>query len=159
MPVIPADPDGLNFQFRVGASILTEFAVSHTPADVLRELVQNESDAGGTKLAIEFGPDALVVRGNGKIIDKAGWERLGVMLGTGLVAGTLGKVEPKANGIGSKNFGLRSLFLFGDRIYITSGGRRTILDRTDGALAEPLPDPGSRAWPSVVCHGAVPAGR
>src|ERR1039457_4775696 len=94
---VPADPAGLNLQFRVAASILTEFAVSHTPADVLRELVQNEYDAGGTELTVEFGPDALVVRGNGKTIDKAGWDRLGVMLGHGLVAGAVSRVEPKAN--------------------------------------------------------------
>ena len=36
VPVFPADPDGLDFRFRVGTSILTEFAMSHTPADVLR---------------------------------------------------------------------------------------------------------------------------
>jgi hypothetical protein len=154
VPVIPADPGGLDFRFRVGTSILTEFAVSHTPADVLRELVQNEYDAGGTELTVEFGPDALVVRGNGKTIDKAGWDRLGVMLGHGLVAGAVSRVEPKSNGIGSKNFGLRSLFLFGDRIHVMSGGRRTILDRTSGALAEPLADPGSRGRRGVTI--AVP---
>lgn len=152
--MIPAAPGTLDFRFRVGTSILTEFAVSHTPADVLRELVQNEYDAGGTELTMEFGPDALVVRGNGKLIDKAGWDRLGVMLGHGLVAGTVGRVEPKANGIGSKNFGLRSLFLLGDRIHVVSGGRRTILDRVNGALAEPLADPGSRGRPGVTI--AVP---
>jgi hypothetical protein len=70
--VIPADPDGLDFRFRVGASILTEFAVSHTPADVLRELVQNEYDAGGTELAVEFGPDALVVHGTGRSSTRRG---------------------------------------------------------------------------------------
>ncbi len=152
--VIPADPGSLDFRFRVGTSILTEFAVSHTPADALRELVQNEYDAGGTELTVEFGPEALVVSGNGKTIDKAGWDRLGVMLGHGLVAGAAGRVEPKANGIGSKNFGLRSLFLFGDRIHVMSGGRRTILDRTSGALAEPLADPGSRGRRGVTI--AVP---
>jgi hypothetical protein len=40
VPVIPADPDGLDFRFRVGTSILTEFAVSHTPADVRRRLAR-----------------------------------------------------------------------------------------------------------------------
>ena len=42
---LPADPDGLDFRFRVATSVLIEFALSHTPADVLRELVQNEYDA------------------------------------------------------------------------------------------------------------------
>jgi hypothetical protein len=147
---LPADPDGLDFRFRVGTSILIEFAVSHTPADVLRELVQNEYDAGGTDLEMEFGQDALIVRGNGKTIDTAGWNRLSVMLGHGLVAGAADRVEPKVNGIGSKNFGLRSLFLLGDRVHVMSGGRRTILDRISGALAAPLADPGSRGQPGVT---------
>ena len=133
----------LDFQFRVGASLLEEFAVSHTPADVLRELVQNEYDAGGTELRIDFGTDSLVVRGNGNPIDEAGWDRLSVMLGTGLVAGLAQSIRAKVNGIGSKNFGLRSLFLFGDRIHIMSRGRQTILDRTRGTLAKPLPHPES----------------
>ena len=38
------------------------------------------------------------------------------------------RVNPKTNGIGSKNFGLRSLFLFGDQIYVRSGGHVAILD-------------------------------
>lgn len=50
------------------------------------------------------------------------------MIGTGRVAGdTSGaEIEPKENGIGSKNFGLRSLFLFGDRIFVRSNGRRAV---------------------------------
>jgi hypothetical protein len=44
---VPVDPTGLDLQFRVATSVLDEFALSHTPADVLRELVQNEYDAGG----------------------------------------------------------------------------------------------------------------
>jgi hypothetical protein len=146
----PADSAGLDFRFRVGTSVLIEFAVSHTPADVLRELVQNEYDAGGTELVIEFGTDALIVRGNGKTIDDAGWKRLSVMLGHGLVPGAADRIDPKANGIGSKNFGLRSLFLFGDRVHVRSGGRRTILDRAQGSLAAPLPDPDSLSLPGVT---------
>ncbi len=117
---------------------------------MLRELVQNEYDAGGTELAIEFGQDALIVRGNGKPVDSAGWSRLSVMLGHGLVAGAADRVDPKTNGIGSKNFGLRSLFLLGDRVHVMSGGQRTILDRTSGALARPLADAGSRGRPGVT---------
>ncbi|MGH9100945.1 MAG: hypothetical protein ACRDV8_12050, partial [Acidimicrobiales bacterium] len=142
--------EALNFRFRVGTSYLAEFALSHTPADVLRELVQNEYDAGGSELVIEFGPESLVVRGNGEVIDNRGWKRLSVMLGTGQVAGETGRVEAKVNGIGSKNFGLRSLFLFGDRIYVASGGRRTILDLTQGALDGPLSDGASAGTPGVV---------
>ncbi|MFG1685201.1 DUF3883 domain-containing protein [Nonomuraea sp. NPDC049269] len=148
-PILAAPAD-LDFQFHVGASLLTEFARSHTPADVLRELVQNEYDAGGTELSIEFGSDAVIIRGSGKTIDRAGWKRLSVMLGHGLIPGAGDRVEPKTNGIGSKNFGLRSLFLFGDRIDIMSGGWRTILDRSKGALAAPLVHPGSQAQPGVT---------
>jgi len=131
--------------------VVDEFALSHTPADVLRELVQNEYDAGGTELMIDLGEDALVVRGNGRTIDKAGWKRLSVMLGTGQISGgAADRVEPKVNGIGSKNFGLRSLFLFGDRIHVISGGRRTILDRTKGTPPAPLPHPESSGQPGVT---------
>jgi hypothetical protein len=52
---IPADPADLDLQFRVATSVLDEFVLSHTPADVLRELVQNEYDAGGTELVIGLG--------------------------------------------------------------------------------------------------------
>ncbi len=117
-----------------------ESARSHTPADGLRELVQNEYDAGGASIVVDFGSDALVVRGSGAPIDRRGWQRLGVMLGTGLVGGSGERVAPKVNGVGSKNFGLRSLFLFGDRIYVSSAGRLTVLDRTAGALDRPLAD-------------------
>jgi hypothetical protein len=140
---VPDAEQSLHFSFRVGTSLLAEFALSHSPADVLRELVQNEYDAGGTQLTIDFGDEALVVQGNGRTIDKRGWKRLSVMLGTGLVAGGGDRVDAKVNGIGSKNFGMRSLFLFGDRIEVASGGRRTILDRSRGSLDEPLPDPAS----------------
>ena len=75
--------DGEGFQFQVGESLLKEFALSHTPADVLRELVQNQYDAGGDSMDLAFGRDHLTVRGNGRGIDSQGWKRLGVMLGTG----------------------------------------------------------------------------
>ena len=147
---VPADPAGLDLQFRVATSMLDEFALSHTPADVLRELVQNEYDAGGTELVIDLGRDALIVRGNGRTIDLAGWKRLSVMLGHGQIAGGADRVEPKVNGIGSKNFGLRSLFLIGDRIHVMSGGRRTILDRKKGAPPAPLDDPDSQGQRGVM---------
>ena len=120
------------FTFRVGTSVLEEFARSHTPADVLRELVQNEYDAHGASIEVDFGHDALVVRGTGAPIDAKGWRRLSVVLGTGLVGGTTERIAGKVNGVGSKNFGLRSLYLFGDRIYVSSAGRMTVLDRTPG---------------------------
>jgi hypothetical protein len=158
---VPDPEHGLHFSFRVGTSLLAEFALSHSPADVLRELVQNEYDAGGTQLTIDFGDEALVVQGNGRTIDKQGWKRLSVMLGTGVVAGDGDRVDAKVNGIGSKNFGMRSLFLFGDRIEVASGGRRTILDRSLGSLDEPLPDPalnGARGVRITVAYRKVADG-
>lgn len=121
--------------------MLSEFAAGHSAADVLRELVQNEYDAHGTTLSVEFGNESLTIRGTGDAIDQAGWTRLQVMVGTGLIAGTSIAVPRKVNGIGSKNFGLRSLFLFGDQISVASGGRRTVLDRHRGSLREPEPYP------------------
>jgi hypothetical protein len=139
-PLSLADSD---FTLRFGESVIVEFIRGHTAADVLRELVQNEYDAGGENVLIHFGSNALTVTGTGKPIDARGWRRLSVMLGTGAVAGVPGTVEAKSNGIGSKNFGLRSLFLFGDRITIRSGGQLTVLDRHRGALSHPRPDAAS----------------
>ena len=118
------------FQTRIGASIVEEFVAGHDASDVLRELVQNEFDAGGNRVSVTFGATALTITGNGSSINASGWSRLDVILGTGrVVGGEAGaNVAAKQNGIGSKNFGLRSLFLFGDRIYVRSGGRMAVLD-------------------------------
>lgn len=144
-----ADAD---FALQFGESVIVEFIRGHAAADVLRELVQNEYDAGGGNVAIHFGSEGLTVRGSGRPIDEQGWRRLSVMLGTGAVVGVPGKVEAKSNGIGSKNFGLRSLFLFGDRITIRSGGQLTALDRRRGALPRPRPDPESAGRPGVEIY-------
>jgi hypothetical protein len=128
------------FTQRFGSSVLIEYVRAHTYADVVRELVQNEYDAGGRSMEVRFDDDKVTIMGTGRVIDKAGWARLSLMLGTGRVAGSNVEVAPKANGIGSKNFGLRSLFLLGDRIHVRSGGRLTILDLVEGALDTPIPD-------------------
>ena len=77
-----------------------------------------------------FGADALNIVGNGRDITSDGWKRLSVIVGTGRVMGEGEgeRVAPKSNGIGSKNFGLRSLFLFGDEIFVRSGGHVCVLD-------------------------------
>lgn len=119
------------FQSAFGSSVVEEFVVGHTPNDVLRELVQNEFDAGGTSLLAVFDEHGMTVAGTGKVIDRHGWDRLSLLLGTGRVVGAgqhAVEVPAKANGIGSKNFGLRSLFRFGDRIYVRSGGQMVVLD-------------------------------
>lgn len=97
---------------------------------MLRELVQNEFDGQGDKLLVTFGDEALEVIGNGKGVTKDGWTRLSVIVGTGRVVGDVPgeRVAAKANGIGSKNFGLRSLFIFGDEIYVRSRGQVCVLD-------------------------------
>jgi hypothetical protein len=134
------------FETAIGSSVVEQIVIGHTPGDVLRELVQNEFDAGGHRMTVTFGSNHLNIAGSGKPVDKAGWERLSVILGTGLVIGSRGasrEVQPKENGIGSKNFGLRSLFLFGDRIYLRSLRKMAILDlQTLGNLLASDPSAG-----------------
>lgn len=144
------DLDELDLKFRVGDSVLTEFVRSHDPAAVLQELVQNEYDAGGKWLDVTFGESALVIKGNGTPIDRKGWNRLSLVLGTGRVADFNHEVEAKRNGIGSKNFGLRSLFLFGDTIFIQSGGKKSVLNIGRGAPPIPLSDPDTAKARGVV---------
>ena len=136
--------DALDLEFSFGESVLSEFVSGHDVSGLLRELVQNEFDAKGTKIEILFGEKSVLILGNGRPIDTAGWKRLSVMLGRGHVAGSDRVIEPKMNGIGSKNFGLRSLFLLGDQILVRSGGRWTVLDITRGTLPTPRRDPESK---------------
>jgi hypothetical protein len=113
-----------------GASVVEQFVAGHDASDVLRELVQNEFDGGGDRLIVTFGSGAFEVVGNGRGVTADGWTRLSVIVGTGRVVGDADaeRVAPKANGIGSKNFGLRSLFLFGNEIYVRSSGWVAVLD-------------------------------
>ncbi|WP_230628501.1 DUF3883 domain-containing protein [Sphingomonas sp. Leaf37] len=117
-------------QIRIGSSFIEQFVAGHDASDVLREVVQNEYDGGGERLKLTFGSRSLEVAGTGRNIDAKGWERLSVIVGTGNVMGSRqGEVvAPKENGIGSKNFGLRSLFRFGDTIHVRSGGQVALLD-------------------------------
>jgi hypothetical protein len=133
--------------------MVEEFVAGHDPCDVLRELVQNEFDAGGSRMTIAFGKTSLTVAGNGRTIDLKGWKRLGVILGTGRMVGGDGmrEVEAKENGIGSKNFGLRSLFLFGDRIHIRSERHIAVLDLPAMGTRR-VEDPDSRERPGVSIH-------
>lgn len=124
-------PDyGASRRTRIGSSVIEQFVAGHDAGDVLRELVQNEYDGGGDKLTLTFGSKSVEVIGSGRNIERSGWERLSVIVGTGNVMGTRGAevVAPKENGIGSKNFGLRSLFRFGDEIHVRSAGQVALLD-------------------------------
>jgi hypothetical protein len=147
-PIITKD-----FRPRIAFSIVEEFVAGHDAGDVLRELVQNEFDAGGTQVSVTFGRKSLTVVGNGRPIDAKGWSRLDVILGTGKIIGGNGdvSVEPKENGIGSKNFGLRSLFLFGNRIYVRSNGRMAVLDLPTLGPQQ-LEDTESRGRSGVYVH-------
>jgi len=143
------DADTLSLQFSIADSVLKDFVVSHDPSAILIELVQNEYDAKGTQLQISFGENSVIVTGNGEPVDRPGWNRLSVMMGTGTVAGSDRTIKAKANSIGSKNFGLRSLFIYGDRIWIRSGGRQTVLDLYRGTLPNPLRERSSRHRPGI----------
>lgn len=147
-----------------GNDLLTEFVAQHNSVDVLRELVQNEFDAGGTVLRAEFREASLRVTGNGSPVDASGWRRLSVMLSTGQVSGPDGteQIDAKESGIGSKNLGLRSLFLIGDRIYIRSNGKSTLMDLAHGTLPKPDPHPasvGSRGIEIIVPYRSTPSTR
>jgi hypothetical protein len=145
----PPELDDKSLRFAIGDSVLADFVLAHNHSAVLRELVQNEYDAAGSSMRVHFGANSLQVVGTGKPIDRHGWRRLSVMLGTGLVEGHDHRVEPKTNGIGVKNLGLRSLFLFGDRIYIRSNGKQTVLDRLKGTPAEPAKDELTKGKPGI----------
>lgn len=137
---------------RLGGSFVDEFVLGHSASDILRELVQNEFDAGGHAMAVSFGSHALTISGTGSPVRADGWKRLSVIVGTGRTvgAGADGEViEAKVNGIGSKNFGLRSLFLYGDRIHVRSAGQVAVLDLPTLGTAR-VADPGGRVEKGVA---------
>ena len=129
--------EDLPLKFEVTESSVEQFARSHAPTDILRELVQNEYDAEGSDLVVHLGSERLVITGNGTPIDPAGWQRLRVMLGTGWVPNSETYIEPKKSQLGSKNFGLRSLFTVGDAIWVYSWGKWSVLHWRRGALYPP----------------------
>lgn len=138
---------------RFGTSFLDDFVRGHSAGDVFREIVQNEYDGQGKTIEILFGPAELNITGSGRPIGAEGWKRLSVIAGTGPVVGDQSGdiVEAKANGIGSKNFGIRSLFYFGDEVNIRSNGRAALLDFSELGT-DNYSDPSSRGRAGVSIH-------
>jgi hypothetical protein len=141
------------FRTKIGASIVEEFVAGHTASDVLRELAQNEFDAGGETMSLVFGQSGLSISGSGRPIDKKGWDRLDAVIGTGRVAGDNSHtaIEAKQNGLGSKNFSLRSLFLLGNRIFVRSAGKMAVLDLPKLGT-QIVRDPASKGQQGVRIH-------
>ena len=141
------------FRTKIGASLVEEFVAGHTATDVLRELAQNEFDAGGDNMSLLFGQSDVLISGSGRPIDKKGWLRLDAVIGTGRVAGdeSHAVIEPKQNSLGSKNFGLRSLFLLGDRIFVRSAGQMAVLDLPKLGT-QIVQDPASKGQLGVRIH-------
>ena len=148
----PPELDTSELQHRFGNSVLLEFIRSHSPSAILRELVQNEYDAGGSTLEVAFGQTGIEARGNGIPIDRKGWRRLSVTLGTGAIPDFKNDIQGKTNGIGSKNFGLRSLFLFGDTIFVRSNGNQALLNLWHGTRKQPYADPTTAGTRGVRIH-------
>ena len=84
---VPPDYSGSR-RTRIGSSFIEQFVAGHDASDVLRELVQNEYDGGGEILTLTFGSRSLEVVGTGRSVDRKGWERLSVIVGTGNVMGS-----------------------------------------------------------------------
>lgn len=104
-----------------GPAAVGQFLREVSLIDLVVELVQNDLDAGATRTSIDFGEHGLLCEGDGEPLNGRAWARLESVIGAG------GDIEAKKDGIGSKNHGLRSLFLLGDRIGIQSDGLRTDL--------------------------------
>jgi len=123
-------------------AVVSQFLSELTTFDLVVELVQNDLDAGATRTELSFLSDRVQCQGNGAYIDAKGWKRLAVILGAGT------SVQPKQDGIGSKNHGLKSAFLFGDDIIVQSAGHRADLT-VRGNLERPdLFYPA--AWPRIA---------
>jgi hypothetical protein len=103
-------------------------------------MIVNDLDAGATKTKVEFRRDLIRVTGNGEPVTDDGWERLAVLQGAGR------RVAHKVGGIGIKNHGLKTGFLIGDQITISSGGRysRQVINKNEN---ESRPEPGAMIEP------------
>ncbi|HDZ73859.1 MAG TPA: hypothetical protein ENH55_14095 [Aurantimonas coralicida] len=132
-----------------GAAAVGQFLREVSLVDLVVELVQNDLDAGASRTSIDFGEHGLSCEGDGAPLNAKAWVRLESVIAAG------GDIEAKKDGIGSKNHGLRSLFLLADRIGVQSDGLRTDLT-VRGNRARPRkfkpafwlrePDPGAPAF-------------
>lgn len=123
--------------------------------DLISELVQNDLDQQATRTSIRFEPDRLVVEGNGRPVDGAGWERLRMIRGAG------DQVAAKQGKIGVKNHGLKTAFTIGDQLELLSSGSSIVqtlyangsdAEPHPGAYSHPLPNP---AAPEQGCRVVV----
>ena len=100
-----------------GNSIFIEFIKNHSFLDCITEAIQNDFDAKSPEILFQFDPEMLTIQGKGEPVDNCGWERLDLFLGV------TSNSQRKIGSIGSKNQGVRSYFLFGDVMGISSAGR------------------------------------
>ena len=110
------------------------FLASLNRDDLIAELIQNDLDQDATSTEISFKEDELICYGNGRPVDKEGWQRLGFIQGAGDL------VSAKSGKIGVKNHGLKTAFTLGDRLYLMSDGKS--IEQTlfaDGNNCEPRP--------------------
>ena len=135
---------------------VVQFLVNARLEDLVTELVQNELDAGSKETTIEFRKDELVCEGNGNIIDAGGWTRLSYLLAAGV------EIQPKPDGIGAKNHGIRVGFHLGNDIFVQSGGLEIFLTTCGSGLEtkfdpatwdNPAPQPQA---PSLGCRIIIP---
>ena len=93
------------------------FLASLNRDDLIAELIQNDLDQDATSTEISFEEDELICYGNGRPVDREGWQRLSFIQGAGDL------VSAKSKKIGVKNHGLKTAFTLGDRLHLMSDGK------------------------------------
>ena len=129
-----------HFQYRLGSKLVEELIASHSLLDILLELSQNSYDAYAKKLTIDFRDNDVIIQDDGEGFSVDGWRRVTVVLSTGYIGENSETVDSKSNSLGSKNIGLRTLFLIGDKIHIKSRGKQTIINIVTGVPDAQIPD-------------------
>jgi hypothetical protein len=127
------EDEKLTVKFKVGTSLLTQFIKNHDYLDCIIEAIQNDFDAHSAQISFSFSENELTIKGEGEIVDEAGWNRLTYSLGYNVAS------EGKIGTIGNKNQGVRSYLLFGDSIVFKSGGKKVLIT-PEGSSQEPKDD-------------------